>query len=98
MLLSSTCCGVLRRLVATCSSVVGFFVGFRVNVSNDKVSIRQNYHIISCWLVCRKFRILACILNIWITKYVGLEPFLFTLTQMLHHLLKVLEFLIMYFF
>ena len=54
MLLSSTYCAVFNR--------------FRVGLSDDKVSIRQNHHIKSCLLVCCKFEIISIL---------SLELFLF---------------------
>ena len=56
-----------RRLVATCSFVlmVGFFVGFHVGISNDKVSIQHNHHIKSCSSICYEYEILASNLDIF---------------------------------
>ena len=54
----------LLRFVATSpqvivSSMVSFFVGFCVDSSNDKVSIRQSHHIKSCLSICCIFEILT---------------------------------------
>ena len=51
----------LRRVVLLL--MVGFFVGFRVGILDDKVSIQQNHHIKSCSSVCYEYETLACNLD-----------------------------------
>ena len=50
---------------AILSLTIGFFVGFRVGVSDGKVLIQKHDHIKSCLSVCYGYEILACNLDIF---------------------------------
>ena len=62
---------------AVLSLTIGFFIDFRVSVSDDKVSIGQNRHIKSYSSVLCSFGSLDILCIFFITNCISLELFLF---------------------
>ena len=87
----------LHRVVL--SLTVGFFVDFRVGISNVKVLIQLNHHIKSYSLVCYRSRILGIIIIFRLSNMYILSCFFcFNLDALPCHPLKVLAHIILYFF